>query len=346
MTEVELVPKEKLKESAEPTILSDDIRKTVLDADHGFQWVDICGTSSNYRQFLGQLALDFNLHKKIVKNSLASTHLPKIEKIEDGTIFIVTRYCDPKASNEMDTIQELTNKIVFYIRDKFIITIHREDLPSLTKIRDAWDTTFKTFSHEHLMNFLIDKVLDTFASAMTNSTEIMDIMESKICENQSGLLQQLYHLRRRASVFRRMLTLTKIIVVAYSSGTAGGIKKKPLAASGAQFGAFKQQLVDYADALHDRADIMHSSATGLLELHMALIGHQTSELVKLLASVSVFFTPLTFMCGIYGMNFDFLPELHFKYDYPILLVVMMIVVVSLFVFMRKKGYINWQGFVE
>ena len=98
-----------------------------------------------------------------------------------------------------------------------------------------------------------------------------------------------------------------------------------------------------SDRLQYLAEELEFTAQNIVSLQISLASHRTSEVMRTLAIFSVFFVPITFIVGIYGMNFTLMPELNWKYGYPSVIVIMIFISVLLFFWFKKKGWYNFNG---
>jgi magnesium transporter len=101
-----------------------------------------------------------------------------------------------------------------------------------------------------------------------------------------------------------------------------------------------QDLRENAESIHSFADGLGEDVSNLLSIQLALAQHRTSEVVRVLTVFSVFFLPLTFIVGIYGMNFDFMPELRQRWGYPGVMIGMGIVTFAIYTWFRRRGWLR------
>jgi magnesium transporter len=87
------------------------------------------------------------------------------------------------------------------------------------------------------------------------------------------------------------------------------------------------------------ADAIHENVNNLLNLHISLASHRTNEVMGVLTIFSVFFLPLTFIVGLYGMNFDYMPELHHEMSYPVVVGIMLLIVILTYIWFKRKNWI-------
>ncbi|HOT98188.1 MAG TPA: CorA family divalent cation transporter [bacterium] len=297
----------------------------------GFRWLDCIQPTPAE---LDQVAQDYTLHPTSVQDCLQPEHLPKFERF-DNTHFLIVRAFDEACPEDADSIQALTRKIAIFWNSHFFITIHRLDQPFLEELRRLWTapgTQATTEPSVPLLHDLIKRVLISYEKPLETAAVRLDGYEEKVFTSRAEprLLKELYLLKRKATVFKKMIFLTKDVLRALTIETH---QHRPLI----------QDLIETADRLFFLADALLENTNTLLNMHISLASQRTNEVMRVLTLFSVFFLPLTFIVGIYGMNFEFMPELHHPLGYPFILLAMLLVVVAVYSWFRRKGWLGSEG---
>lgn len=286
-----------------------------------FVWMDMTNPT---KEELAEIAATYNLHKALVEDSLQPEHLPKYERI--GNIqFLILRIYSSTATHKADTIQKLTDKVAVFIDSGFIITIHRLNYNFLEQIRDQHVATGKCATAFDVLQHIIHWSFLTYDEPLHGLIREIEAYEPRMFLEKKipSLLQDLYLVKRQAYVINRILNLSKAIL----ENLHDKIQPPDL-----------NNLRDTLLRLHTNSDqIMDNSATAL-NTYISLTSQRTNEVVRVLTLFSVFFMPLTFIVGIYGMNFDFMPELGWPLGYYMVLLVMIAVTVAIYVWFRRKGW--------
>jgi magnesium transporter len=300
----------------------------------GGVWLDIVNPS---KEELLKIADEFQLHSTSVQDCLDPEHLPKYEKIGD-TQFIILRAYDEAAPRQADTVEELTRKVAFFYNDSLLITVHRIDQPFLVREREKWavqaettedsiHTIFKDIVKDVIFSYIqpIDKGLDDFEQL---EMSVFGAQTKKVFKIQHG-----YYLKRRASVFKRLIKASMDILNRIDSPYKGTPHFQNLQEEGVS-------LLFFADELTE-------SVNSLLNLHVSLssqktneASHRTNEVVRVLTIFSVFILPLNVITGIYGMNFIFMPELNWKFAYPLVLAAMVLMELGIYLWFKRKGWLH------
>lgn len=302
--------------------------KHISNAAIGFQWVDIITFSQDELREVGR---EYRLPVGLVKDCLSPSHLPKAERIND-CVFIVTRYADSGSEDDAETIQSLTNKIAIFVTKEHVISIHRAEASYLNDLKSDWEKgkQYKYQSKEHLVNKIIDETLATYVEVLKDLEEKIDNYEQLMFDEKktNTVIQRLYGLKRRASVFKRLLSHTKDLIRSYNKITAE---------DGQEHGF---DLIGVADSIHEFADELSENISNLLNLQLGLASNRTNDIMNVLTLYSAFFMPMTFITGVYGMNFENMPELKTSYGYFAALGVMASVALGIFTWFKKKGWLR------
>ncbi len=307
------------------------IRTIINSNDPPFIWLDVVNPAS---EELANIARQYGLHSTSVEDSLDPEHHPKYERI--GTVtFIIVRAIDEAAARDCTTVQEMTRKVAIFYGTDFLITIHRTEQPFLTALTAKYQRPpppgaerRKSFLPRALID-IINGAIETYEKPLGAAEFAIDKFEATVFGDHElgGLLQRIYTEKRRVTQMRRMLSHTLDVVqrlVPASEPTA------PLF----------QDLRENAESMYSYAEELVEDVNNLLSIQLALAQHRTSEVVRVLTVFSVFFLPLTFIVGIYGMNFDFMPELRQRWGYPGVLIGMGVVTLVIYTWFRRRGWLR------
>lgn len=283
-------------------------------SETGLLWLDV--TNPDEAE-LTQLAAHYHLHPAAVQDCLQPEHLPKYELIDD-THFIITRYYDPNCSREADNIQAVSRKLAIFCNERFIITIHRQtfDLKAFPGVKDQ---------HE-LLYLLIRQILSTYEDPVNKLDNDIDFYESRIFLKKRipDLLKSLYLIKRRIYVIRKLMNLTKETIEKVSLHHKRAV--------------VYQDMRDYYTKLDTQIEEVYDSINTLLNIYISLSSQRTNDVMRVLTVFSAFFLPLTFLVGVYGMNFRYMPELEYHEAYPTVWAVMIIITVLIYSWFKRKGW--------
>jgi magnesium transporter len=290
-----------------------------------YEWVDITNPS---KQELEEIAKVYGLHKSSVHDCLQPGHLPKYERFKDYT-FIITRVYHSDNEREADTVQEITNKIAIFISDAFIITIHSKAWPPAAEISKEYVASGACINPYHVLNEIVKSNLLSYDAPGIKLTHSLELYETEVFladhHRQIPFLKGLYFIKRKIDVIRRMLLLTYDIIDQIDPPNSSN--------------AYTRDIRDLYIKQKSLYDSLSENANHLLNVYFQVSAQKTNEIIRVLTIFSVFFMPLTFIVGIYGMNFHFMPELGWKHGYLFIWIVMALVVVANYIWFRKKKWL-------
>ncbi|MEO8111796.1 MAG: CorA family divalent cation transporter [Ginsengibacter sp.] len=288
----------------------------------GANWIDILNPS---KEEMEKLSKEYGLDEHIVRDCMEPEHLPKYELVDD-VHFLILRFYAPEEGKPVPTIQELTNKIAIFYTGKFIITIHRKELSFVDDILKKFSVK-KYSSITELVVKIIWHALETFSKPGILLSDKVDFYESEIMLRKSSedQVQTLYLIKHQASVAHKVLMLMAEPINHQHP------EKNERSAVQDMRDHYLKMLTLYNQILDD--------VNNLMSLSMSVSAKRTNEVMRVLTIFSVFFMPLTFIAGVYGMNFKFMPELDHKWSYPAVLFVMALVTVIIYFWFKRKRWI-------
>ncbi|HPI80524.1 MAG TPA: CorA family divalent cation transporter [Cyclobacteriaceae bacterium] len=290
--------------------------------DNGYEWIDITNPG---KEELNEVAARYDLHKALVEDSLQPEHLPKFEMVAD-TQFIILRVYSNLVPPEADTVQEITDKIAIFFGHSFLITIHREGFPFLVEIKNRYVDKGKCPTPLQLLFRIIYAGLATYNKPIAALAQELDFYEPKVFlqEKANSLLKNLYYIKRKASVMDFVFDLSRSILENLKGKIAS-----------THFNQLKDEIL----LLQSNTRHVVDNVANLLNVYISLSSQRTNEVVRVLTVFSVFFMPLTFIVGIYGMNFAFMPELRWPYGYFYAMGLMVLVTLVIYLWFKKKGWL-------
>lgn len=280
------------------------------------QWVDLTNPSESE---IDELIQRYQLPGPLLLNSLDPEHLPQIES-EGSFDFVVLRTFDTEQKQLSDNIRGLTRKLAILIQSDLIITIHRASFPWLETLFEHPPTNSK------LLSEIVNKAIKTYDLAIQGIQDDFEEIEEEILDPaqpfRKSIPQDLYTLKRRVTLIKRLLRLTHDAVFDLSQ------KHKVHAARDAiEKNLF--QLEEVSDNL-----------IGILSLQISIAGQKSNEIMRVLTVYSIVLMPLNLIAGIYGMNFEHMSELKHPWGYPLVLLVMLIVAVGILAWLSRKGWLQ------
>ncbi len=311
------------------------IRTVVEVAEPPFVWLDMVNPS---REELGEIAHQYALHSTSVNDCLDPEHLPKYESFEAYT-FAILRAWDEQAPLDCTTVQEVTRKLAIFYGPAFVVTIHRKEQAWLSRLQErlAVLVSEKRIGRDApalpLLTHLLNGAVDTYLAPMEAVEARLDAFEQKVFGRTlaaggfRGDLREIHSLKRQLTLMKRLLWRTLDVVQRMTPSTGRAL---PLF----------RDVHENVESHHFYADELLDDANTLLNVQLFLASHRSGEVMRVLTLFSAFFLPLTFIVGIYGMNFDFMPELRERWGYPAVMAFMALITLGIYLWFKRRGWIR------
>ncbi len=289
----------------------------------GFDWVDL---SAPTNEEIKQVAEQYALHEASIKDCMQPDHLPKYELFDHYT-FVILRAFTANHAHEADTIQELTNKISIFLTEDYLITVHRAENDLIDLVKGKRIDSGRCDSSLHLLNSLIRESILTFEQPGIKLSESLDYYEERVFlrQRKSPILRGLYFVKRKIDVIRRLMLLSYEIIDNIDSAGHSDV--------------YTRDLRDLYIRTQTLFDNLSENTAQLLSVYFSIASQRTNEIMRVLTIFSVFFMPLTFIAGIYGMNFELMPELRWPYGYPAVLLLMIGISTGIYFWFKRKGWL-------
>lgn len=298
------------------------IDKITDTGENGFEWLDVSEpTSEEFRS----IAEKYGLHPALVNDCLQPDHLPKFERMQNYSFIIFRIYVENELP-EADSVQELTNKIAIFFSDKFVLTIHRKKQVLFENVMESMKEKHCTSSAE-LLNILISSCLNTYEEPLKKLSKSVDYYEEVVFlrPKKAPLLKGLYYLKRKTDLLKQMLILSYDIIDNVDSKDQGTVETRDTR--------------DHYIKLQNMFTSLSENIHQLLNIYFSASSQRTNETMRVLTIFSVFFMPLTFIVGVYGMNFEFMPELKWKMGYPGVMLLMVVITLLIYLWFKKKKWL-------
>jgi magnesium transporter len=306
------------------------LRTVFRSTTPAFTWLDLVEPS---RADLDEIARTYGLTASAVTDCLDPEHLPKFEHF-NGTSFAILRAHDERADARADTIQSFTRKVAIFWGAEFLITIHRKDQPYLSTLMQQWENRKATPEESRplwadLLADLTNAAVQTYERPLVDAETRVDAFEAQLLSEHdvAEVVRELYQLKRQVTLAKRLLWRTLTVVSRF-----------PL--PGERSGSLMQDLRENTESMHFYADELVEDVVNLLHMQLSLAAHRTNEVIQVLTVFSAFFLPLTFIVGVYGMNFQYMPELTQRLGYPAVLAAMGLVCLGIAIWFRRRGWLK------
>ena len=291
-----------------------------------FFWMDL---NEDEFDLLDPLSDFFDLHKLSIEDCKNKDQQPKVEMFENY-VFVIVRVPDLESS----TGELETNQLSLFIGENFIISVHHKALEFIKKVGESLGKNNRrsiTVGPGRLAHNLVDRGVDKFLVLMERLDEEIEELEEQIFEDpQEEILEDISDLRGDLLYLRRIIVPERDQLNKLIHADAPFIKEE----SKAYFRDIQDNLARVQDLLSNYRELI----SGARDSYMSMISNKMNEVMKTLTIIATIFIPLTFLAGIYGMNFSHMPELGWPWSYYSLLGFMGLITAGMFYYFKKKGW--------
>lgn len=324
-----------------PQTISDTLHRLAArekGAEQALAWIGMAHPNARQVQ---QMARIFDLHRLAVEDAIVAHQRPKIERYDD-TLFIVLR----AATYDDDTETVDFGEIHLFVGPDFVITVRHSDQPELAAVRRRLeaDPDLLRLGPYAVLYGVLDHIVDGYAPVVNGLENDIDEIEAQVFESDPHVSRRIYELSQEVMEFQRAVKPLQRILAALEHDEA---QMDP------ELVRSLRDVADHATSVSERVDGFRQSLADILSLNSTLVAQTQNEEMRRLAEVAnsqadevkkasswaaILFAP-TIVAGIYGMNFDRMPELHWWFGYPVALLLMLAVSTTMWVVFRRKGWL-------
>jgi magnesium transporter len=292
------------------------------------RWIDVIGV--NRIDIIEKIGNTFGIHPLHLEDILTVQNRPKMDEDENYLFFILkTMVWNDKIKDvefEQDSIIMGSNWVITFqeIKNQLFMPVHERIKSNKGRIR--------SMDSDYLLYTLIDNIVDNYFVVLENIGGTLEDLEDELISDTSReKLKVLYKLKRENIALRNYVWPLREIVGSLQKNEYSLIKHKTL--------PYLRDVYDHIIQVIDTIENFRDIASGMLDIYLTSISNKTNETMKVLTIISTIFIPLTFLAGVYGMNFDFMPELRTPVGYPILWIVMITIAALLMYWFKRKNWI-------
>jgi magnesium transporter len=291
-------------------------------------WINIVGLhETDILQNIGQ---NFDFHPLVIEDILNTNQRPKLE-IFDDYIFIIMKMIVYDVDKQKLNIEQVS----IILGKNYVFTFQERRGDVFQPIRDRLKNIkgrLRKNKHDYLMYALMDVIVDNYFKILEDISINIENFEEAVTQSpDQSLIEQIYNIKRELLLLKKSIWPLREIV--------SSLKKEETDLIASNTEIYLNDLSDHIIQLIEVTETYRDMASGLMDTYMSMVSHRMNEVMKVLTIIATIFIPLTFIAGIYGMNFEIMPELKWKWGYFSVWGVMIIIFIGmLFYFKRKKWF--------
>lgn len=280
-------------------------------------------------EIIEKIGKRFNLHPLVLEDIVNTGQRPKLEDFEDY-LFVSLKMLYSDGKQEGIIIEQVS----LIIGQNFVISFQEQEGDVFNPIRERIRQDkgrVRKMGADYLAYALIDAVVDNYFSILENFGEDMEKVEEELAADpKPEILNVIHSLKRDAIVLRKSVWPLREIISGLQRGESPLIKENT--------SIYFRDVYDHTIQVVDTIEAFRDMVSGLLDIYLSSLSNRMNEVMKTLTIFAAVFIPLTFIAGVYGMNFKFMPELNWKWGYFTVLGLMATVGISLLVYFKRKKW--------
>jgi magnesium transporter len=291
-------------------------------------WINLDGVHDV--PVLEKLGTCFGLHRLVMEDIVNTDQRAKVEDFGDY-LYIVLKMLSTGKSGDV-----VTEQISIAVGSNFVLSF-QEGLEGdvFNLIRDrlrASKGRIRKSGADYLAYALIDAVVDNYFVVLERFGDRIESLETELIENHAPVtMQKIYRLKRELLFLHNAVWPLREVV------SALGKHESPLIRESTT--PYLRDVYDHVIHVIDSVDIYREMLTSMLDMYLTSVSNRLNEVMKVLTIIATIFMPLTFIAGLYGMNFRYMPELEWREGYFLALGVMIIIALSMLFYFRKKKWL-------
>ena len=290
-------------------------------------WINIDGL--NDTSVIEKIGESFTIHPLVLEDILHTTQRPKLEDHEGYLYLVVRMLYIPPGSDEIQSEQ-----LSFILTENCLISFQEHAGDVFDEVRNRIRHNrgrVRKMGADYLLYALMDAIVDNYFLIMETTWEKIEEIEQSMMQNPDEvLLNQLYRMKRELLYIRKSTWPLREAIGGLERGESALIKKKT--------SVYIRDLYDHTIQVIDTVETFRDMLSGVQDLYLSSMGQKTNQVMQVLTIIATIFIPLTFVAGVDGMNFENMPELAWKYSYPVVMVIMILIGVGMLIYFRRKKW--------
>lgn len=289
-------------------------------------WINIDGLHDI--RIIEEVGNHFGIHPLVLEDIVHTGQRPKMEDF-DTYVYIVLKML---YNRENEIVEEQVSLI---LGPNFVFTFQEKEGDIFEPIRErirSGKYRIRKSRSDYLAYSIMDVVVDNYFVILEGLGEKLEEVEDVLLNNPSGeTLQHIHELKRKMLSLRRSVWPLRELISGLERTESILVQKNTV--------VYLRDVYDHTIQVIDTIESFRDMLSGMLDIYLSSLSNRMNEVMKVLTVIATIFIPLTFLAGVYGMNFQYMPELKWHWAYPVLWVVMLGVGITMFIFFRRKKWI-------
>lgn len=292
-------------------------------------WINVAGL--HQVEVLEKLNECFGLHPLVLEDILNTDQRPKIEDFGDYLYIVLkTLFLTGPRGEEVGNEQ-----ISLILGPNFVLTFQEREGALFDPVRDRLRNgkgRIRKMGPDYLVHALLDTIIDHYFVVLEKLGERIEFMEEELITRPKPVtLSEIHKLKREMIFLRKAVWPLREVIGSLERGESSLIRDSTV--------IYLRDIYDHTIQVVDTIETFRDMLSGMLDIYLSSISNRMNEVMKVLTIIATIFIPLTFIVGLYGMNFKYMPELEWPWGYPLVLLLMLAVSVFMLIYFRRKKWI-------
>jgi magnesium transporter len=299
---------------------------SILDDREKVHWLNIDGLSDV--ELLQRVAEHFGIHQLTLEDIMNTEQRPKVE-VYDDYIFVAMKMIQFTESGVLDFEQ-----VSFVLKDNFVITFQEKIGDVFNPVRERIKTGYgrvRRGNEDYLFYGLLDVMVDYYFYVLEKMGDSLEELEERAAtETNQVFILEIQNLKKDLLLIRKSVWPVREIMNVLIRDESPILDRS--------ISPYLRDLYDHTVQVMDTVETYRDMVSSVMEVNISMLSNKTNEVMKLLTIISTIFIPLTFIVGLYGMNFKYMPEISWRYGYVMAWVVMIVIVGVMIVYFKRKKW--------
>ena len=291
-------------------------------------WINVNGL--NHVETIEKIGEHYELHPLVMEDIVNISQRPKIDEYDDY-IFVVLKMLYYDDDNKI-----ISEQVSFILGEEYVLSFQESEGDVFDSVRNRIKQgkgRIRNMQADYLLYALMDAVVDHYFSIIETLGDKIEDFETAIFSGKvdDDISQKIQNLKREILRVRRAIFPLREVINRIEKNESNLIDKKTI--------TYYRDIYDHLIQVTENIDIYREMIWSLMDMYMTTISNKMNEVMKVLTIMASIFIPLTFIAGIYGMNFEYIPELKYKYSYFILWGVMILLFIGMLIYFKRKKWL-------
>jgi magnesium transporter len=291
-------------------------------------WINIDGIHEV--GIIEKIGRTLQLHPLVLEDILNTDQRPKLDDYEDY-LFVCAKMLTYDSENSRLNVENIS----LVLSSDYVISFQEVEGDIFDPIRERLRKgkgRVRKAGHDYLAYTLLDAIVDNYFTVLEKIGEEIESLEEEVTSDpDAGTVEEIHHLKRELIFLRKSVWPLREVVNILERGESPIVQDETR--------VFLRDVYDHTIQVIDTTETFRDMVSGMLDVYLSTISNKMNQVMKVLTIIATIFIPLTFIAGIYGMNFKYMPELDLKWGYPAVLLCMLVIGIIMLIWFRHKRWL-------